>query len=69
VRILLGRPPDPTYTHRTSCSDCGRPTYLGDRQQALKAQHEAVKDRRLVDVLTTRCQACDVELGDLRVRR
>ncbi|HEY8759563.1 MAG TPA: hypothetical protein VIP52_01480 [Candidatus Dormibacteraeota bacterium] len=61
MRVLLGRPPDPTHTHRTTCEDCGRAVYLGDAQRALK-------DRRLVDVVT-RCQACDLKLGDLRRAR
>jgi len=69
MRVLLGRPPDLTYTHRTMCEDCGRSVYLGDRQQALRDQHQAVKDRRLLEAVVTRCQACDVKLGDLRVLR
>jgi RNase P subunit RPR2 len=69
VRVLLGRLSDATYRHRTTCSDCGKPVYLGDRQQALVDRHLAIKDRRLLDFVVIRCQSCDVELGDLRVLR
>jgi hypothetical protein len=69
VRVLLGRPPDPTYRHQTAYEDCGRPIYPGDRQQAVKDRHLAVKDRRQLEAAATRGQACDVKLGDLRVLR
>lgn len=61
LRVLLGRLPDQLHSHRSSCADCGRPVYLGAHQQALEARQEA-------DVVV-RCQACDDDLGDLRVLR
>jgi hypothetical protein len=61
MRVLLGQAWNPTHTHRTTCEDCGGDVYLGDRQQALEALHEA-------DVIV-RCQVCQSMLGDLRVPR
>ena len=71
-RWSIDPPDDDAYDVRydgTACEDCGRPVYLGDRQQALRDQHEAVKDRRQLEAVVTRCQACEVKLGDLRVLR
>jgi RNase P subunit RPR2 len=61
VRVLLGRPPDPLHPHRTSCEDCDREVWLGDRQRALQARQE--------DDVVVRCVNCSDSLGVLRVLR